>query len=71
MLGHVDGCRVATVFLAGMVAPSAAEIWHPAANTTWQWQLQFTVNTSFDVQMYDIDLFGERYTLHDGLELVG
>ncbi|CAM9398087.1 unnamed protein product [Ectocarpus sp. 4 AP-2014] len=35
------------------------EIWQPATNATWQWQLQFQVNTSFDVDMYDIDLFGE------------
>src|SRR6185503_4099576 len=25
--------------------------------TSWQWQLTGTINTSFDVDMYDIDLF--------------
>ncbi len=29
----------------------------PNANTSWQWQLTGTVNTSYDVKVYDIDLF--------------
>lgn len=29
----------------------------PPVGTTWQWQLTGTVDTSFNVQMYDIDLF--------------
>lgn len=55
--------------LAGVAAAAAScvvrsvsgqeAIWHPAVNTTWQWQLQYRVNTSFDVDMYDVDLFGE------------
>jgi hypothetical protein len=32
-------------------------IWHPPPGTTWQWQLSGTIDTSFDVAMYDIDLF--------------
>ncbi|MEZ4631558.1 MAG: endo alpha-1,4 polygalactosaminidase [Deinococcales bacterium] len=32
-------------------------IWQPKPGTSWQWQLQGTINTSFDVDMYDIDLF--------------
>lgn len=40
------------------VAPqSAADIWQPAPGTTWQWQLKETIDTSFNVTMYDIDLF--------------
>jgi len=35
----------------------AGEVWAPAPGTTWQWQLTGTVDTSLDVQMYDIDLF--------------
>lgn len=27
------------------------------ASTTWQWQLQETLNTSYDVDLYEIDLF--------------
>ncbi|HEY5924132.1 MAG TPA: endo alpha-1,4 polygalactosaminidase [Kofleriaceae bacterium] len=32
-------------------------IWQPPPGTSWQWQLTGTINTSFDVDMYDIDLF--------------
>ena len=32
------------------------EIWVPPPRTTWQWQLTQPVKTSFDVQVYDIDL---------------
>ena len=39
-------------------APSRAEIWQPAPGTTWQWQLSGEpIDQSFDVEMYDIDLF--------------
>ncbi|NOZ49110.1 MAG: DUF362 domain-containing protein [Chloroflexi bacterium] len=32
--------------------------WKPAVNTTWQWQLGgASIDSSFDVDMYDIDLF--------------
>ena len=31
--------------------------WRPAAGTTWQWQVTGPVDTSYDVAMYDIDLF--------------
>ena len=29
----------------------------PALSDTWQWQLTGTINTSYDVKVYDIDLF--------------
>lgn len=38
-------------------SPVADGIWRPPPGTTWQWQLSGTLDTSFDVQMYDIDLF--------------
>jgi hypothetical protein len=31
--------------------------WHPALKTSWQWQLSGTLDTSFNVTMYDIDMF--------------
>lgn len=36
---------------------SVGEYWKPAVGTTWQWQLSGELNQSFDVVMYDIDLF--------------
>ena len=32
-------------------------IWQPAPGTTWQWQLTGQLDTSYDVDMYDVDLF--------------
>ncbi|MBM3145268.1 MAG: endo alpha-1,4 polygalactosaminidase [Chloroflexi bacterium] len=31
--------------------------WQPVPGASWQWQLSGEINTAFDVQMYDIDLF--------------
>lgn len=31
--------------------------YQPETGTTWQWQLNETINTSYDVDVYDIDLF--------------
>jgi hypothetical protein len=31
--------------------------YQPTINTTWQWQLQGTINTSYNVDLYDIDLY--------------
>jgi endo-alpha-1,4-polygalactosaminidase (GH114 family) len=31
--------------------------WQPAVNATWQWQLEEPIDQSFDVDVYDIDLF--------------
>jgi len=32
-------------------------IWRPKPGTSWQWQISGPIDTSFDVEMYDIDLF--------------
>jgi hypothetical protein len=31
--------------------------WKPAVSDTWQWQLTGRINTSYDVAIYDLDLF--------------
>ena len=36
---------------------TAAPWWRPAVGTTWQWQLGGAIDSSFDVDMYDVDLF--------------
>src|SRR5262249_22976187 len=42
---------------ADAAMPPPPSVWHPTPGTTWQWQLSGTIDTSFDVAMYDIDLF--------------
>ncbi len=44
------------IFSAAAPEPGGT-IWRPALNTSWQWQLTGTLDTSVDVEMYDIDLF--------------
>ncbi len=43
-------------FIANASPPSDA-IWQPPPGTSWQWQLTGAVDTSLEVEMYDIDLF--------------
>ncbi|WP_435531964.1 endo alpha-1,4 polygalactosaminidase [Roseateles amylovorans] len=48
----------ASVLLGLTMATAQAQTWwKPGVNTTWQWQLTGTVNTSYNVDVYDVDLF--------------
>jgi len=33
------------------------DVWQPSPGTSWQWQLQGSIDTSINAEMYDIDLF--------------
>lgn len=45
------------------VAPITVGNWfRPTAGTTWQWQLQGTIDAMYDVPVYDIDLVNETPT---------
>ncbi len=46
----------ATTYLP-MVMTRGHTIWQPPPGTSWQWQLSGSIDTSFNVQMVDIDLF--------------
>lgn len=45
-----------TVPAATTTTPTSGR-WRPAPGTTWQWQLTGPIDSSVDVQMYDVDLF--------------
>lgn len=45
--------------------------WRPRPTTTWQWQLTGAIDTSVDVQMYDIDLFDNDKSVVDKLHAAG
>ncbi len=74
-----------TVSLAcGLASPAAAEnpapvtppaaragVWQPAPGTSWQWQLTGSIDTSFDVDMYDVDLFDAPQSAIDQLHADG
>ena len=54
------------------VPPVTVGSWYrPDINITWQWQLQGTVNTSYDVDLYDIDLFDSSKALIEALHRDG
>jgi hypothetical protein len=51
------------------------DVWKPAPRTSWQWQLNdLPIDSSFDVAMYDIDLFDNDdatvLALHDDGRIV-
>jgi|GEM_PF-581403 len=63
----------------GMLDPNVAPItvgnWYrPDTGTTWQWQLQpgaGGINTTYDVAVYDVDLFDAPQSLIDDLQADG
>lgn len=57
---------------AAFAAPArAGAIWQPPPGTTWQWQLSGAIDTSFAVEMYDIDLFDSPQATIDKLHQDG
>ncbi len=46
-------------------------IWQPPPGTTWQWQLTGEIDTSHDVEMYDVDLFETPQAVVDELHAAG
>ena len=54
------------------IAPMLNVSWYrPPTNTSWQWQLNATVNTSYSVDIYDIDLFDSSKNLIEQLQADG
>lgn len=62
----VSAALVAVIPSVALSSPPAPELpdpapcpgcWVPAIETSWQWQLQDPIDTSLDVDMYDVDLF--------------
>jgi len=49
----------------------AGQIWSPAPGTTWQLQLTGTVDTSLDVQFFDIDMFDNDASTIEELHRAG
>lgn len=56
--GSDQGDDNSGVDLANDIAPITSGDWYrPSAGESWQWQLQGTLNTGYDVGIYDVDLF--------------
>ena len=69
--GGTGGSGGGTGGSGGTDAGTGAGIWQPAPRTSWQWQLTGTIDTSFDVAMYDIDLFDAPQSVIDSLHARG
>jgi hypothetical protein len=54
----------------GRVCPAGSH-YQPGPGTTWQWQLSGTIDQSFNVQVYDIDMFDSSTTLITQLHNAG
>lgn len=52
---------------APALAQDTDNIWQPEPGTTWQWQLTDPINSSWDVTMYDLDLFDTPQATIDAL----
>ena len=55
-----------SVYLPTIAAPNTA-VWQPTPGASWQWQLTGEIDTSFAVDMYDIDLFDVPQSVIDTL----
>jgi hypothetical protein len=63
------GCLL--IGLACFSTANAADWWKPTPGTSWQIQLQGTINTSYKVKMYDVDLFDTPQPVIDALHRRG
>ncbi len=65
------------ILLASAGIPAHAQdggepaIWQPEPGTSWQWQLTGVIDTQYDVQMVDIDLFETPVDTIDALKAAG
>ena len=52
-------------------AASSKKWWHPTVGLAWQWQLSGDIDTSYDVDVYDIDLEETPQSVIDALHADG
>ena len=43
----------------------AADWWHPTPGLTWQWQLEETVDTTIEAEVYDLDLYVDQSVIDE------
>ncbi len=60
-----------TSFYLPYIANRAPATWQPTPGTSWQIQFSGTLDLSFDVQMYDLDLFDTPQSVFDQLHAQG
>ncbi|MDP2683748.1 MAG: endo alpha-1,4 polygalactosaminidase [bacterium] len=53
------------------IAPEDIDWWVPSPEASWQWQLSGTINTEYDVDIYDVDLVNTPQKTIDELQTKG
>ncbi|MCH7493085.1 endo alpha-1,4 polygalactosaminidase, partial [Patescibacteria group bacterium] len=53
------------------IAPEDVNWWVPTTEVSWQWQLSGSINTEYDVDIYDIDLVDTPQDIIDQLHAKG
>jgi hypothetical protein len=67
-----EPCQVSLPLVAKETIEAPSEWWRPPVGATWQWQLTgLPVDSSFDVDVYDIDLFDNDVTTVAALHVQG
>ena len=67
----LDGETIDRFTLGSVEEDTPAEYYLPVVETTWQWQLQGSLNSEYDVDVYDIDLFETTAGAIDALHAQG
>jgi len=60
-----------SIFNSNVLPVTSGSWYKPSINTSWQWQLSGVVNTSYNVDIYNIDLFDSSSSLISSLQASG
>jgi len=66
-----DGVCGCGEYRQNCVSDCPKDWWKPKPGMTWQWQLQGTIDTSFQVDVYDLDLFDAPQNVINKLRAAG
>jgi hypothetical protein len=69
--GVETATRAHSPTLAGASVTWPSDVWSPEPGASWQWQLDGEIDTSFDVDAYDIDLLDTPQYVINGLHADG
>ncbi|WP_139686325.1 endo alpha-1,4 polygalactosaminidase [Vibrio tasmaniensis] len=57
-----------SLLLITVLLPGCNSHWQPTADTTWQWQLKGELDTTYEVDAYDVDLFDTQASTFQQLQ---
>lgn len=74
--GSSDSAQSESALISGAAPvksaiPASTSLWRPQIGDTWQWQLRGTLNSTYAVNVYDIDLFDTPPAVLNALKTQG